>query len=40
MVNQSPTENGWFMKIRISDPSQIDALMDEADYIDFTASQG
>jgi len=40
LVNQSPTENGWFMKIRISDPSQIDAMMDEGDYNDFTASQG
>lgn len=40
LVNQSPTENGWFMKIRISDPSQVDAMMDEADYNDFAASQG
>jgi glycine cleavage system H protein len=40
LVNQSPTENGWFMKIRINDPSQIDAMMDEGDYLDFTASQG
>lgn len=40
LVNQSPTENGWFMKIRVSDTSQIDAMMDEGDYNDFTASQG
>ena len=40
MVNQSPTEKGWFMKIRVSDPSQVDAMMNEADYNDFTASQG
>jgi glycine cleavage system H protein len=40
MVNQAPTGNGWFMKIRVSDPSQVDAMMDEAAYNDFTGSQG
>jgi glycine cleavage system H protein len=40
LVNQSPTGEGWFMKIRISDPAQIEAMMDEAAYNAFTASQG
>lgn len=40
MVNQAPTGDGWFMKIRISDPSEVEALMDEAAYSAFTASQG
>ena len=40
LVNQSPTGEGWFMKIRISDPAQVEAMMDEAAYNAFTASQG
>ena len=39
LVNQSPTGEGWFMKIRLSDTSQLDGMMDEAAYNDFTASQ-
>ena len=39
LVNQSPTGDGWFMKIRLSDPSQLEGMMDEAAYNDFTASQ-
>lgn len=39
LVNQSPTDKGWFMKIRMSDTSQLDGMMDEAAYNDFTASQ-
>lgn len=39
LVNQSPTGDGWFMKIRLSDASQLDGMMDEAAYNDFTASQ-
>mgnify|MGYP006452979955 CR=1 FL=1 len=39
LVNQSPTGEGWFMKIRISDPAQVEAMMDEAAYNAFTASQ-
>ena len=40
LVNQSPTGEGWFMKIRLSDASQLDGMMDEAAYNAFTASQG
>ena len=39
LVNQSPTGEGWFIKIRLSDASQLDGMMDEAAYNDFTASQ-
>ncbi|CAN0543393.1 unnamed protein product [Laminaria digitata] len=39
LVNQSPTDDGWFMKIRLSDTSQLDGMMDEAAYNAFTASQ-
>lgn len=40
LVNQAPTGDGWFMKIRLSDPSELEALMDEATYNDFVSSQG
>lgn len=40
LVNRAPTGEGWFMKIKISDPSQLDDMMDEAAYNDFVASQG
>ena len=39
LVNRAPTGDGWFLKIRISDPSQLDGMMDETSYIDFVAGQ-
>ena len=39
LVNRAPTGDGWFLKIRISDPSQLDDMMEEASYIDFVAGQ-
>ena len=39
LVNQAPTGDGWFMKIRLSDPSEIDGLMDETAYEAFVESQ-
>ena len=39
LVNESPVGDGWFMKIRLSDPSELDGLMDEAAYADYSASQ-
>ena len=39
LVNRAPTGDGWFLKIRISDPSQLDGMMDETSYIDFVAAQ-
>ena len=35
MVNGAPMGDGWFFKIRISNPSEIDELMDEAAYQEF-----
>ncbi|MAJ92665.1 MAG: glycine cleavage system protein GcvH [Rhodospirillaceae bacterium TMED63] len=40
LVNRAPTGDGWFIKIRLSDPSQLDGMMDEANYNEFVASQG
>ena len=34
-VNADPEGEGWFAKIRVSDTSQLDALMDQAAYDDF-----
>src|ERR687883_1480030 len=31
-VNESPTGEGWFMRIRVTDPAELDSLMDEAAY--------
>ena len=34
-VNEDPLGDGWFMKIKIADAKQLDALMDEAAYAEF-----
>src|SRR6185312_510383 len=31
-VNADPMGEGWFVKLRLADPGQFDALMDEAAY--------
>ena len=31
-VNQSPFEEGWIAKIKLTDPSQLETLMDSASY--------
>ncbi len=35
LVNSSPTEKGWFVKLKLSDPGQIEGLMDERAYKSF-----
>lgn len=32
MVNADAMGEGWFMKLRLADPKELDALMDEAAY--------
>lgn len=39
-VNESPTIDGWFVRIRVSDPSEIDDLMDQASYDAYVGSVG
>jgi glycine cleavage system H protein len=34
-VNAEPLGEGWFFKLKLSDPKQLDALMDEAAYKKF-----
>lgn len=38
LVNTSPESDGWFFKLRLSDTSQLDALMDESAYRAFVSS--
>jgi glycine cleavage system H protein len=35
LVNEAPTGDGWFLKIRISDSAELDTLMDEDAYLKF-----
>lgn len=35
LVNESPLDEGWFAKVKLSDPKQLDDLMDEAAYKDY-----
>lgn len=35
LVNEDPTGDGWFFKMKIEDMSALDDLMDEAAYKDF-----
>lgn len=37
-INADAEGTGWFMKIRLSDPAELDGLMDEAAYKAFVAS--
>ena len=38
LANSDPLAGGWFFKVKLSDPAQIDALLEEADYDKFAAS--
>ena len=35
LVNSDPEGEGWFFRLKLSDTSELDALMDEAAYKDF-----
>lgn len=37
-VNESAEGDGWFLKLRIADKSELDDLMDEAAYKDYVGS--
>jgi glycine cleavage system H protein len=38
-VNEEPYGTGWMIQVRLSDPSQVDALMDADAYEAFTAEE-
>lgn len=39
VINTSPYDDAWLVKVKISDPSQLDALMDTEAYNEFEANQ-
>ncbi len=40
LVNGEPTGAGWFLKLRLSAPGELDGLMDEAAYADYVSGLG
>ena len=38
IINTDPEGAGWFFKLEVTDPSELQGLMDEAAYGDFVAS--
>lgn len=36
LANSDPLGDGWFFKVRLSNPSEFDALMDETSYTRFS----
>ena len=39
-INDDPTGAGWFLKIKVANPSELDSLMDEAGYQAFLKTLG
>ena len=39
LVNSDPLESGWLLQIKLSDPSQLDALLTGQQYDDFIAAE-
>jgi glycine cleavage system H protein len=37
-INEDPEGSGWFMKVKLADPSELAGLMNEADYKVYLAS--
>ncbi len=35
LINREPEGEGWFFKLRLNDPSEVESLMDEASYRDW-----
>jgi len=35
LVNQSPDGEGWFVKLKVANKAEVEALMDEAAYADY-----
>lgn len=36
LVNQDPYEAGWLVKVRLADPSELDELLSEEEYVELT----
>lgn len=40
LVNESPIDDGWLFRMRVTDEAAIEELMDEDDYTDYIDSLG
>jgi glycine cleavage system H protein len=38
LANSDPLGTGWFFKVKLSNPAELDALMDETSYTAFSAN--
>ena len=38
LINRDPEGDGWFFKLKLSDPSELEGLMDEAAYREWVAT--
>jgi glycine cleavage system H protein len=38
LVNEDPTGKGWFLKLKLADPTELETLMDQAAYEAFVAT--
>ena len=36
IVNQEPYDGGWLLRVRMDDPSELDELMSEEEYVELT----
>lgn len=39
LINQSPYEKAWLVKVKLADPSQLDALLSNSDYDAYAEEQ-
>lgn len=39
VINASPYDDAWLVKVKVSDPSQLDSLMDPEAYNEFEANE-
>ena len=39
LINQSPYEKAWLLKVKLADPKQLDALLSNADYDAYAEEQ-
>lgn len=39
LINNSPYDDAWLVKVRMADPSQLEALMDTSAYDEFESNQ-
>lgn len=39
LVNDSPHDEGWMLQVRLSDPTEVDKLLDAAQYDEYLATE-